>query len=248
MEILKMDNYRWMIPKTGPMQVPGILYTDTEGLDSVQRDETFRQVANVASLPGIVKAAMAMPDIHWGYGFPIGGVAAFDWKDGVISPGGVGYDINCGVRLAATDLEEKDIRDRLAHISTALFQDIPTGVGSTGPVQLSASDEKKVLKQGSRWAVARGMGRPSDIEKTEDKGCMAGADPDVLSRRALERDASSWAPWDRATTSLRSVRSEKSLMKKQLALWVCPWIRSPFCFIPAPEAWDTRSAKTAWRR
>jgi tRNA-splicing ligase RtcB (3'-phosphate/5'-hydroxy nucleic acid ligase) len=153
----------------------------------MSRDGSLQQVANVATLPGIVKAAMAMPDIHLGYGFPIGGVAAFDWETGVISPGGVGYDINCGVRLATTALTEDDIRPHLELLANHLFQAVPSGVGSTGPVKLSGPDLKQVLKQGSAWAVARGFGEDADIEYTEENGCLSRADPALLSPRALER-------------------------------------------------------------
>lgn len=187
MDIKKIDNFRWLLPRTGPMRVPGIIYTSKSGLDAIKKDETFKQVTNVATLPGIIKASMAMPDIHWGYGFPIGGVAAFDWETGVISPGGVGYDINCGVRLARTHLEEKEVRPHLRELVNALFREIPSGVGSTGSLKLTNSEEKNVLKKGSLWAVQQGFGQASDLEHTEDGGCMPGADPESLSKRALER-------------------------------------------------------------
>jgi tRNA-splicing ligase RtcB len=186
-ELKKIDDYRWEVPRIGAMRVPGIVYTSASMLKSIQQEESLQQVANVATLPGIIKASLAMPDIHWGYGFPIGGVAAFDWRTGVISPGGVGYDINCGVRLATTSLIEKDVRPRLEDLVNALYRNIPCGVGSTGFVRLSVEEEKKVLRQGSRWAVRQGFGEESDIEHTEDKGCMLNADPEVVSERALER-------------------------------------------------------------
>ena len=187
MHLEPLDPYRWQIPKTGKMRVPGIIYTDASGITALHQDGSLQQVANVATLPGIVTAAMAMPDIHLGYGFPIGGVAAFDWKTGVISPGGVGYDINCGVRLATTALTKKDISSRLPALADALFQAVPSGVGSTGAVRLRTADLKKVLKEGSAWAVAQGFGRESDIAHTEENGCLDQADPDLLSPRALER-------------------------------------------------------------
>ena len=183
----KIDDYCWEIPRTGGMNVPGRIYASARLLEKARQDQALQQVANVAHLPGIVTAATAMPDIHWGYGFPIGGVAAFDWQTGVISPGGVGYDINCGVRLATTGLLEADVRPRLEALVTALFQQIPSGVGSTGPIRLSVKEEKKVLRQGSRWAVEQGMGNDVDIRHTEDQGCMTEADPEVVSERALER-------------------------------------------------------------
>jgi tRNA-splicing ligase RtcB (3'-phosphate/5'-hydroxy nucleic acid ligase) len=185
MNLKKIDTYRWELPRSGDMRVPGIIYTS----DSMGKSdkEPLKQVANVATLPGIVRASLAMPDMHWGYGFPIGGVAAFDWKSGVVSPGGVGYDINCGVRLATTALEEKEVRPRLRELVDALFHDVPSGVGSTGALKLSIKEEKQVLRQGSAWAAAHGMGEHDDIAHTEDGGCMAMADPETLSPRALER-------------------------------------------------------------
>ncbi|MEJ2659799.1 MAG: RtcB family protein [Desulfobacteraceae bacterium] len=187
MNITRIDDYRWQVERCGAMRVPGIVYTSARMLDQLRKEEALKQVANVATLPGILKAAMAMPDIHWGYGFPIGGVAAFDWQEGVVSPGGVGYDINCGVRLAATNLRHADIKDHVRPLVEALYRHVPCGVGSTGSVKLSAKEEKKVLMQGSRWAVRHGFGLPEDIEATEDYGCLTGADPEVVSERALTR-------------------------------------------------------------
>ncbi len=183
----RIDAYRWEIPATGKMRVPGIVYADESILEGREQNEPLQQVANVAALPGIVKASLAMPDIHWGYGFPIGGVAAFDWEEGVISPGGVGYDINCGVRLATTTLLKGDIATRLEDLVNALYRHIPSGVGSTGSINLSVREEKKVLRQGSRWAVSQGYGEDEDVAHTEEKGCMENADPDMVSQRALER-------------------------------------------------------------
>ncbi len=187
MELKQIDKYRWELAKTGSMRVPGIVYATDEMLKGEQQNEPLKQVANVAALPGIIKASLAMPDMHWGYGFPIGGVAAFDGKTGIISPGGVGYDINCGVRLATTSLVEKEVRPKLEDLVNALYQHIPSGVGSTGSIKLSISEEKKVLTDGSRWAVQHGFGIGSDLDHTEDGGCMENADPDVISNRALER-------------------------------------------------------------
>ena len=183
----KLDEHRWLIPQSGGMRVPGILYASERLLKEAGGQEGARQVANVAHLPGIVRHSLAMPDMHWGYGFPIGGVAAFDLDQGIVSPGGVGYDINCGCRLMATRLTAEDVRGRLADLVAALFRDIPSGVGSRGPVKLSAKEERKVLVEGSAWAVAQGYGAAGDLETTEDGGRMAGADPDAVSDRALER-------------------------------------------------------------
>ena len=189
MELKKISPYCYEIPQSGAMNVPGRIFMSGRMADHLHEEEALKQVANVATLPGILKAAMAMPDMHWGYGFPIGGVAAFDWNTGVISPGGVGYDINCGVRLAGTGLEEKEIRPVLDRLVEALFQNIPSGVGSTGSVKLSAKEVMKVLREGGRWAVRQGLGNPSDVDRTEDGGCMPEADPSVISERALQRGA-----------------------------------------------------------
>jgi len=169
------------------MRVPGIIYASDKLMKVMGKDESPKQVANVAQLPGIVKHSLAMPDMHWGYGFPIGGVAAFDINSGIVSPGGVGYDINCGCRLVATNLRREEIRPQMAKIVNALFQHVPSGVGSRGDLKLSRSDEKRVLVEGARWAVKNGYGSQSDLESMEDGGCLPGADPEAVSERALER-------------------------------------------------------------
>jgi len=186
-ELKRIDDFRLEVPRTGAMRVPGRIYISRPLMGPLEKDEAVKQVANVATLPGILTAALAMPDIHWGYGFPIGGVAAFDWETGVVSPGGVGYDINCGVRLAGTSLVEADVTPRREELVNALYRYIPCGVGSTGPVRISVAEEKKVLRQGSGWAVRQGLGVAEDVEHTEDGGCLAGADPQELSQRALDR-------------------------------------------------------------
>ena len=183
----KLDENRWLIEPIGGMRVPGILYTSERLLQDMAGDQSPQQVANVAHLPGIVKYSLAMPDMHWGYGFPIGGVAAFDMVSGIVSPGGVGYDINCGCRMMTTKLHLDEIRNRLPELVTALFQNIPSGVGSTGPLKLSPKDSRKVLIEGAKWTVEQGYGTPEDIEATEDRGVMAGADPEKISARAMER-------------------------------------------------------------
>ncbi|MBI9076642.1 MAG: RtcB family protein [Desulfatibacillum sp.] len=187
MRIIQINPFCYEIEQEGDMRVPGRIYSSQALMPGVEADQSLKQVANVATLPGIVEASMAMPDIHWGYGFPIGGVAAFDWQDGVISPGGVGYDINCGVRLAATSLDLESLQPYLDKIADALYQGIPCGVGSTGFVKLNQKEAKQVLKQGSRWAVSHGMGTDGDLERTEESGCMTAADPDTVSERALQR-------------------------------------------------------------
>jgi len=183
----KLDDYRWLIPRSGEMRVPGMIFASSQLISTIKQDQSLIQVCNVATLPGIMSYALAMPDIHWGYGFPIGGVAAFDIRDGVVSPGGVGYDINCGCRLMTTALAASEIRPRIKELVGSLFRDIPTGVGSSGPLKLTKKDEQKVALKGAAWAVENGYGDPEDLERTEDHGTMQGADPSVLSERALKR-------------------------------------------------------------
>ena len=187
----RVDDYRWRIPpnyKPG-MRVPGLIYADARMLETIRQDQAPEQVANVACLPGIVGASLAMPDIHWGYGFPIGGVAAFDAEQGVVSPGGVGYDINCGVRLLTSDLEEKDLAPRRQQLVDELFRTIPTGVGVGGKIRLGKQEMKAVLEQGARWAVEQGYGWQEDLERTEEGGAMAGADASRVSDKAIKRGA-----------------------------------------------------------
>jgi len=187
----KIDDYRWEIPvgyKEG-MRVPGIIYADERLLEVIHRDQSVEQVANAATLPGIVKASLAMPDIHEGYGFPIGGVVATDiTKGGLISPGGVGYDINCGVRLLRCNLKREDVSSRIRELVQMLFNEIPTGVGSRGKIRLGrGAEERDALLKGARWAVENGYGEKEDLERTESGGCIEGADPDLVSSKAYER-------------------------------------------------------------
>ncbi|MBW1998830.1 MAG: RtcB family protein [Deltaproteobacteria bacterium] len=183
----KLDENRWLIPRKGDMRVPGLVFSNQVLIDEIKKDQSLVQVANVATLPGIVRYSIAMPDMHWGYGFPIGGVAAFTMEEGIVSPGGVGYDINCGCRLMTTALKAQDVLPVIKELVTALFKDIPTGVGSTSPLRLSKRDEAKVAVEGAAWAVRNGYGEPQDLERTEDGGAMEGADPSVLSERAIKR-------------------------------------------------------------
>jgi tRNA-splicing ligase RtcB len=183
----KLDECRWLIPKTGMMRVPGLVFSSHKLIKEIRQDQCLVQVANVASLPGIVSYSLAMPDIHWGYGFPIGGVAAFQMEEGIVSPGGVGYDINCGCRLMTTLLKVDTIRPFLKELVATLFNAIPSGVGSKGLLHLSKGSEANVAVEGAAWAVKKGFGRPEDLERTEDQGCIEGADPSVLSDRAVKR-------------------------------------------------------------
>jgi tRNA-splicing ligase RtcB len=185
----KIDDYRWELPqdyKPG-MRVPGLIYADEGLLASIRQDQAPEQVANVAFLPGIVGHSLAMPDIHWGYGFPIGGVAAMRVKDGVISPGGVGYDINCGVRLLRTNLHEKEVRPKIDKLVSELFANVPSGVGSTGKIRVGKKEMDEILRHGARWAIEQGFGTNEDLELTEEGGCLKGANPDKVSPKAKER-------------------------------------------------------------
>src|SRR5881296_2810273 len=190
-ELQRIGDCVWEIPRQGGMRVPGRIYASEKLMAELRDDPALAQLANVAHLPGIVGCALAMPDIHWGYGFPIGGVAAVDAEEGAISPGGIGFDINCGVRLLRTALAADDIRMHLDRIADALYQAIPAGVGSEGAIpRLTRAEEKQMLARGAAWAVARELGRPSDLEATEEGGCLREADPGAVSDTALERGRS----------------------------------------------------------
>jgi tRNA-splicing ligase RtcB len=187
-KIEKIDSWRWRIPRHGTMRSEGLIFADETMMAALSREQALEQVANVATLPGIVGPSIGMPDIHWGYGFPIGGVAAFDPAAGVVSPGGVGYDINCGVRLMRTRLEAGAIHSRRELLANRLFQNIPSGVGShRRDLKLSRREELQVLKKGARWAVENGYGTSEDLEKIEENGTLGDNDPLLISDRALER-------------------------------------------------------------
>ncbi len=186
----KLDDYRWLVPKDykAGMRVPGIIYANDALMELIKTDQSIEQVANAAMLPGIVKASLAMPDMHFGYGLPIGGVVATDpKKDGVITPGGVGFDINCGVRMLRTNLSRADVKDKMHALVDGLFANIPTGVGAKGDLKLSQADFDKMLVKGARWAVENGYGSADDLDRIEAGGCIQGADPDKISDRAYER-------------------------------------------------------------
>ena len=187
-ELQQLDEFTWLLPATRPdMRTSGLIVSDEVLMRDLAGDAALQQVANVACLPGIVGQAMAMPDCHYGYGFPIGGVAAFDTSDGIISPGGVGYDINCGVRLLRTDLVDHDVRQRLDALADRIFANVPAGVGGKSELRLSEDELARVLTRGAAWAVAQGLGNDDDLEVTEERGCMAGAEPDALSEKAIKR-------------------------------------------------------------
>ena len=171
----KIDDYRWRIPKSYKpgMRVDGLIYVDEKLLKDIKLDNALEQVANVAFLPGIQRYSIGMPDIHWGYGFCIGGVCATDpEEDGVISPGGVGYDINCGVRLLRTRLTKEEVLSKQKEIIAQLFRDVPCGVGRGGAIKFSQAEEEKILAEGSAYMVKKGFGRPQDVECTETNGCI----------------------------------------------------------------------------
>ena len=186
--IERIDDCRWRIPREGTMRSEGLVFASEKMMQALQQEQALEQVRNVATLPGIVGPSLAMPDIHWGYGFPIGGVAAFDAEAGVVSPGGVGYDINCGVRLLRSALVAEEIAPRLSALADALFHHVPSGVGSRRrDLKLSLPEERRVLEQGARWAVSQGYGSAADLDHIEEGGTIPGADPDLVSDRALER-------------------------------------------------------------
>lgn len=187
-KLRRIDSSRVEVPmgyKSG-MRTNGIIYIDQK-LENDLEQKSIDQVANVATLPGIVGPSLAMPDVHTGYGFTIGGVAAFDIIDGIISPGGVGYDINCGVRLMRTEVKKQEVMPKIRDLVDSFYRDIPTGVGSKGSLRLTAKEHRKVLLKGSHWVVEQGMGDREDIEHTESQGHIEGADPDLISKKAYER-------------------------------------------------------------
>lgn len=195
--LTKLDPWRYEIPRSYlgvqgklKMRTSGVIYASAKMLGDIKRDNALEQVANVAMLPGIMGRSMAMPDIHWGYGFPIGGVAATSYEDGVLSPGGVGFDINCGVRLLTTSLSYADIRPKLRALVDAMFRNVPSGVGSKAKIRLSVSQLEAVLEQGAAWAVENGYGWAEDLEYLEENGCMNDADATTVSMRAKERGKS----------------------------------------------------------
>lgn len=187
-EIKRISEVVWEIPKTYKknMRVPARIYATKQLLDSMD-EGVFEQITNVACLPGIQKYAICMPDGHWGYGFPIGGVAAFDFENGVISPGGIGFDINCGMRLVRTNLRLEDVKPKLKDLVDLLFKIVPAGVGASGFVKLNNSQFDEVMVKGARWCVEHGYGWKEDLERIEEHGAIKGADPSKVSRKARER-------------------------------------------------------------
>lgn len=190
METKKIAENIWEIPKTGKMNVHGIVFASDILMDKIKEDKTLEQVKNVAQLPGIVEKSIALPDAHQGYGFSIGGVAAFDIKTGIISPGGVGYDINCGVRLLTTNIPKKEFLKKRTEILNEIYKSIPVGVGKKSEFKLSDSELNEVLNKGANWALEKGYALPDDLDKTEDNGCIQGADSSKVSQKAKSRGRS----------------------------------------------------------
>ena len=187
--IRKLDEHRYIIPKEArsDMRTNAVVYASDKLLAAIRKDLSLEQAVNVATLPGIVGDSLAMPDIHQGYGFPIGGVAAIDYRKGVVSPGGVGFDINCGVRLLGTSLTREEIAPRLRDLVQQLFRDIPCGIGHGGAVPVDSAGLDSLLSRGAEWVVERGYGEPGDLEFSEERGRMRGADPSRVSQRAKQR-------------------------------------------------------------
>lgn len=187
----KIDPFRYRIPASFKkcMTTDAVIFSDEKMIQSVKRDNAPEQAANVACMPGIVGRSLAMPDIHWGYGFPIGGVAAFDSDNGVISPGGIGYDVNCGVKLVRTDLSVEDVLPRIRELVDTIFDNVPSGVGEKGKVRLSHAEIDEVLSGGAQWAVSNGYGWKDDIDACEEGGCMRSADVSKVSQKAKQRGA-----------------------------------------------------------
>lgn len=193
--IKQMDDYTWQVPRTGDMRVPGLIYVDEKGIRELAQEvmdgkawNALKQVINVACLPGIQKASLAMADVHPGYGFPIGGIGAFDLDEGVVSMAGVGYDINCGVRTLRTPLHRDEVEKKKQDLADALYHTVPAGLGSEGNIRLTMKEMDKLLIQGADWVVAHGYGWPEELEYVEERGRMAGADPDTVSGKAKERE------------------------------------------------------------
>ena len=188
-ELVQVESFCFEIADSfrSDMKVPARFYADPSLLDGLMKDRSLEQLVNTTTLPGVVAPALAMPDIHEGYGFPIGGVVATRMPDGVISPGGVGYDINCGVRLLGTQLERGALAPYLTQLLSLLYLNCPSGVGKEGPIRLSPDELGRVLRHGARWALKKGFATQSDLDKTEENGCFSGADPQMVSSRALDR-------------------------------------------------------------
>jgi len=189
MALKQLDHVRWLLDKDfkAGMRVTGLIYGDSYIIQNLEKEGALEQIANVACLPGILKHSYAMPDVHWGYGFPIGGVAAFPMDDGIISPGGVGYDISCGVRVMLTFLDQDEVKPHIDELTAAIFTKVPCGVGSKGAIKIGESDLLDVLANGALWAVKKGYGTKEDLECIEESGRLPHANASYVSKKALER-------------------------------------------------------------
>jgi tRNA-splicing ligase RtcB len=186
-ELKKVSDFEWVIPKTGAMKVPGKIFANEKLLEGIGQDMTLKQIINVATLPGIIRESVAMPDAHQGYGFSIGGVAAFDMEKGIITPGGVGFDINCGVRILATDIPIEEMKKKVKEVLHDITRSVPSGVGRGHKEKLTVQVLDEVLKKGAKWAVEQGCGVKDDLERCEEYGCIENANPDYVSQRAKSR-------------------------------------------------------------
>ncbi|MFA6531198.1 MAG: RtcB family protein, partial [Candidatus Micrarchaeia archaeon] len=189
-QLKKLDHAMWVMEPYDTMKVPAYIFANDNLIGKMQKDRTLQQLKNVASLEGIINHASVMPDGHEGYGFPIGGVAAFDAEDGLVSPGGVGYDINCGVRLLTTNLTEAQVRPKIKELCDGLFKNIPSGVGSEGRIKISHEELDQAVVQGIDWALEKGYGRKEDKESTEEYGRIEGANPKAVTPTSKKRGKS----------------------------------------------------------
>ncbi len=222
----QVDAYRWRIPQSYQpgMRVPGMVFADDVLIEEIEEEHALQQVA---TLPGIVRYSLGMPDIHWGYGFPIGGVAATHADSGVVSPSGIGFDINCGVRLLATDLLRSQVQKKAEQLADELFHHLPSGVGGAGMREVTLDELRAVMVRGAAWAVEEGYGFPEDLAVTEEEGRLAGADPDAVSHMAVQRAASSPGASALAIIFVRWRRSSRSTMRRRLVSSVSTrWVRS----------------------
>ena len=236
----KISDTRWEIRPTGAMRVPAVIHA-SEQLIQAMDDKVREQLVNVSTLPGIVGAAHAMPDAHWGYGFPIGGVAAFDPnEDGVISAGGVGFDISCGVRTHLTSLQRSDINSVRKDLATALFDHVPAGLGSQGNISLDRRRMDAMLSDGARWALQEGYGEPGDLDYIEDHGRARMPCPAVCPRRPGNASSMKWAHSDPAIIILRSRKSPNCPILKRQAYSAWSKVHAWSPFTAGREAWVTR--------
>lgn len=230
MKIEQMGKYKYTIKKTGDMKVPAIFYSTDKLVSFIDKDNALTQLNNIATLPGIQQYALGMPDMHEGYGFPIGGVAAFDAEEGVVSPGGVGFDINCGVRVIKTNLIYEDIEKHLSDLGKMLYNNIPVGLGSTGELKFAKKEMKKILRDGIDWAIQKGFAFKEDVESIEEGGRMKDADPDYVSDKAIKRGkeelgtlgaGNHFLEVDRITEIYNeNVAKAFGLFKNQIVVWI----------------------------